>query len=75
MRMLILLLCVTCLFLAGCPSVPDLYVEADRATYDAVGPRHLKYIETDSTLDDDTKDLRSGTIRSWESRLKAAEKE
>lgn len=74
MRLLTVLFLLTCLFLPGCAGVPDLYVEADRATYNAVGPRHLKYLENDQSLDDDTRDLRKNTIASWEARLKAAEK-
>ena len=75
MRMLMFLLCVGCLFLAGCPSVPDLYVEADRLTYEAIAPRYEKYLDDDTAIDDSTRDLRKNTLKSWDARLRAAEEE
>lgn len=56
--------------LAGCGTVPKQYVEADRATLEAVKPYMGKQIEV---LTGDEKALAEGVMRTWESRVKAAE--
>lgn len=56
--------------LTGCGTVPKQYVEADRKTLEAVKPYMDKQIET---LTGDEKALAEGVMRTWESRVKAAE--
>lgn len=70
MRYAIILLLLTC---QACASVPELYVDADRATFDAVAPEYTRYIESDADLDDGQKDRRLRTLDTWERRIQAAE--
>jgi hypothetical protein len=60
----------------GCAALrapaPD-YVAADRATYDAVAPEYAAYVAADAALDDEQRDRRARTIRTWAARLRAAE--
>lgn len=60
-----LLLLVLCL-LAGC----NLGLEADRATYDAIAPEYVAYVDSDATLTPEQKERRHETVRSWEAKLK-----
>jgi hypothetical protein len=62
-----------CLFLVGCGGVPAAYVEADRATYTAVGLDWAAYVEGDSSLETDQKDRRLRLLRAWEARILQAE--
>ena len=60
------------LLLSNCtPS--QLYIQADRATYDVIAPEYLDYVDKDSTLDKDEKEDSRLTIDSWRQRLEAAE--
>lgn len=59
--------------MAGCGTTPKAYIEADRATYDAVAPSYREYVEADETLTDMSKALRLATLDSWFMRLRAAE--
>jgi hypothetical protein len=66
---------IVCLsFLAGC-DVAKQYIEADRATYEAVAPEYSEYVKNDPNLNDNSKQLRLNTLTTWESRLIAAEQE
>jgi hypothetical protein len=58
-----------CLALAGCASVPQDYVAADRATKNAVGPMLSITAQDHPDLKQPIDDL----MVSWELRLKAAE--
>jgi hypothetical protein len=58
---------------AGCFISPDKqYVAGDIATYKAIGPRYLKYIDSDATLSEDQKKDRQDLVESWKSRIEAA---
>lgn len=63
---------------AGCCSTTDLirkeYTAADRATYEAVAPTYLQYVDADASLDSDEKKRRARTITTWRLRLEQAEK-
>ena len=65
------LLALSCL--ASCKSVEASYVEADRATYEAIAPEYRKYVEADAALADFQKDIRLQTLATWEHRLTQAE--
>jgi hypothetical protein len=58
--------------MAACSPVSRLYVEADRATFDAVAPEYLGYVQADPMLGSDQRNDRLETIRSWEARLDQA---
>ncbi|MGD9727795.1 MAG: hypothetical protein AB7L09_00080 [Nitrospira sp.] len=65
------------LFFAGCATteiVQNDYVEADRATYEAVAPSYLQYVQGDSALSKEEKTRRERTIKTWRLRLEQAEK-
>lgn len=57
----------------GC-SLQAEYIKADRATYNAVAPRQARYIEADETLTADQKDEGLTTLKTWDLRLRKAEK-
>lgn len=65
---------VAALLMTACGSLDKQYVEADRATFDAVAPRYSKYLDEDKALDDTTRQERKDTITSWRVRLETAEK-
>ncbi len=58
---------------AGCKGVHADYVEADRATFDAVTPEYLGYVDADAGLAPAQKARRARTIATWDLRLKKAE--
>jgi hypothetical protein len=61
----------------GCPSTGDIiradYVAADRATYEAIGPRYREYVNADPDLDNEEKRRRNRTVDTWNLRLDQAE--
>ena len=57
---------------AAC-SLPSSYVQADRATFDAVAPVYSAYLTKDKDLTDDIRERRLRLIRSWGARLAEAE--
>lgn len=57
----------------GCAGPSSLYVQADRATYEAVAPAHAAYVEADPNLSAEQKARRLRTLTSWDDRVKAAE--
>jgi hypothetical protein len=61
-----------CLLLVSCGAAPQ-YVTADRATFEAVAPEYLKYVDADPALDVSARESRHLTVLTWEMRLKAAE--
>ena len=58
--------------IAGCSTVSNTYLSADRATYQAVGPEYLNYVRSDSSLSESQKQIRIGTVESWQKRIDAA---
>lgn len=63
------------LALTGCPSIATEYVDADKATYEAVGAEYRQYVTDDSKLSAAQKDLRFATLDSWKLRIEAARKD
>lgn len=62
---------------SGCASTGDIiraeYVEADRATYEAIAPEYLNYVQADQSLDSDERKRRERTLTTWRLRLEQAE--
>lgn len=58
------------LSLAGCPaltaSVPDAWVKADRARYNAIAPEYRTYVANDDSKGDAEKQRRYNTLDAWE---------
>lgn len=78
MRNLRLCLLGLALAVSGCAATGDIirsdYVQADRATYEAVAPEYLKYVEADQSIDSDERKRRERTVTTWRLRLEQAEK-
>jgi hypothetical protein len=55
----------------GC-ALNSQFVAAEVATYDAIGQRYVKYVETDTTLGIDDKATRIRTITEWKATLDEA---
>jgi hypothetical protein len=72
-RLALILLLVVAIVAAGCGSLNDRYIEADRATFDAVASRYKAYVDADPALTELQKKNRKNTIDSWEARVAAAE--
>jgi hypothetical protein len=49
------------------------YVEADRATFDAIAPAYLDYLRGDELLDESQVDRRSRLVDTWRIRIEQAE--
>lgn len=64
---------VLCGVLAGCAGAPPVYVQADRATFDAIAPVYSAYVEADPTIDPELKARRLRTVETWRMRVEAAE--
>jgi hypothetical protein len=62
----------------GCAATGDIiqadYVQADRATYDAVSGEYLDYVGADQSIDSDERKRRERTVTTWRLRLEQAEK-
>jgi len=58
--------------IAGCVSPDSAYVEADRATFEAVAPYVLDRLGKDEELSKEQRRQRRATISSWEYRLDEA---
>ena len=67
-----MLACVVVLLAVGC-SPASIYIEADRATYEAIAPAYLGYIERDPGLDADQVERRARLIETWRIRIEQAE--
>ena len=52
----------------GCTIAPA-YMEADRATYDAIAPHYTRYVVSDPNLTEGKKDRFLRTVESWRARL------
>lgn len=57
------------LLLTGC----NVGSEADRATFDAIAPEYLSYVNGDQNLTDAQKARRRETVRSWEAKVRRAD--
>lgn len=60
----------------GCAALANpsaAYVDADRATHDAVAPEYAAYVHADPTLDEEQKARRDRTLATWDGRIRAAE--
>lgn len=62
------------LILGGCAFPTEKYIEADRATYEAVAPEYVEYVKSDAKLDEKAKARRLLTVASWGARITEAEK-
>ena len=56
---------LTVVFMAGCGTIHEQYVEADRATLEALKPKLVPLMEQDKKVDN--------LVKSWEARIEAAE--
>ena len=61
--------------LVGCAAPAEKYVEADRATFESVAPKFLRYVRADEELDEVEREVRELVIETWRARIEAAEKE
>lgn len=68
------LLLAFCLFLPGCASPAELYVQADRATFEAVVPEYRAYYAEDPELTTEQKERRDRTVQAWEDRIEEGER-
>lgn len=67
-------LCSIYLSLESCGSVPaQLDVAADRATFAAVAPTFLIYVDADAALTAEQKALRHDTVATWDLRIRMRE--
>ena len=64
------LLVIVCMMLAGCGTVSEQYVKADRATYEAVAEDWVE-LQPEGMR----KDMAKVTIKSWLARIEAAEED
>lgn len=60
------------LALVGCSGVSKQYAEADAATYDAVAPEYLGYVDADPALSGEQRQRRHETVASWKARTDRA---
>lgn len=69
-----ILIAACLLLLSACGSAPTvLDVTADRATYDAVAPEYLGYVDLDTALTAEQRKLRHDTVATWDLRLRKRE--
>lgn len=71
-KSLFLLVIFSCL--TGCATLDKSYIQADRATFEAIVPYYENKVTSDDNLRDWEKDLRLEVIKSWKERLIEAEK-
>lgn len=50
----------------GCATPEAAFVRAERATYQAVAPEYVAYVEADPALSDEEKERRRRTVRTWD---------
>jgi hypothetical protein len=62
------LLTVMALAFTGC-CTPD--TSAEKATFDAIAPAYLRYVQADPLLDDLSKQRRVRLVKSWQIRIDA----
>lgn len=58
--------------LCGC-AAPASFVAAERATFKAVAPEYLDYVNADPKLDAGQKQSRRDTVQAWDAGLRAWE--
>jgi len=56
----------------GCVTPAGEYVAADAATYDAVAPEYLEYVDADPKLGPEQKASRRRTVETWRIRNQSA---
>lgn len=64
---------ISSLLLTGCGSLDEVYVRADRATYDALSPAITRWVASDTTLTETMAEDYGALMYSWERRIDAAE--
>lgn len=77
-RPLLLLALVALLGTGGCSAMQSpvaAYVAADRATFEAIAPEYLEYVEDDPSLIDEQRQRRERTVAAWRLRVEEAEGE
>lgn len=57
----------------SCAGPAEAYVQADRATYEAIAPEYRAYVEADEDLDEAQVQRRIDLLSTWEARIRAAE--
>jgi hypothetical protein len=61
------------LFVVGCCPVNDMFVKSVDSAWEVIGPEYIQYVETDDTLDDDTKTIRKRTATMLTEMIKEAQ--
>lgn len=61
------------LALCSCDTVSKVYLASDRATFDAITPEYVHYVESDHGLTPKDKEIRLRTVKTWADRLKQFE--
>ncbi len=56
-----------------CSCVSKVYIEADRATYQAIEPEYRAYVMKDVDLTQEQKERRFLTLQTWLQRIETAE--
>jgi len=69
MRTVLLMLLVVAI--CSC-TTSEVYVKADKMTYDAIAPEYVKYVEADKKLDKDAKARRVRLVETWKKRIDGA---
>lgn len=64
-------LAVVATLLGGC-GVAKEYVAADKATFEAVTPVYLKYVDADTSISQEDKDRLKRTVATWKLRIDKA---
>jgi hypothetical protein len=57
---------------SGCSEFSE-YVAADKATFEAISPEYLEYLQKDAALDDEQKERRKNLVETWRMRIEGAE--
>jgi hypothetical protein len=70
-----LLAVVLSVLIPACAALDPAYVQAERATFDALAPAHRSYVDADLDLSGDEKARRMRLLDSWEARIERAERE
>lgn len=54
----------------GCADLDALYVQADAATLEAIGPEYERYVDEDPALSEDQRARRLRTLDAWRARVR-----
>lgn len=68
-----LLVAMVCLAALASCTPTQVYVEADRATYEAIAPAHTRYVAADASLSPEQRQDRRDLLDTWRKRIEAAE--